>query len=280
MKPEQNEPLYLIIPAAGLGTRMRIVNPDIPKEMLPVGHKPVIQYAVEEGLSANIRNILIVISRQKEIIRQYFDDKNFREKLFPLANEEVEKINKECNLTFLYQKKSLGESDAISYAKDIVGNHSIGIIHPDDIYFLAPRILNVLKSIYCQYKTDVIALVEVKKENAAGLSNSGRVDIEPVNDHIYRIKKFHQKGKGHFVPRFKGELRSCGMSISGPHIFEYIERLRDTIKEGEFTDFPVHTLTLNEKGFLGCHFQGTFFDIGNPKGYEQCLAFIRKKHFL
>ncbi len=262
---KKSEPHYLIIPAAGLGTRMREVNPDIPKEMLPIGNKPAIQYAVEEGISAGIKNIIIIISKQKEIIRQYFEDKT-----------SIEKIRQVCSLTFLYQKKPLGESDAISYAKNIVGSHSVGIINPDNIYFPAPGILNVLKSIYCRYKTDVIALVDVKRENAAGLSNAGRVDIEPANDHIYRIKKFYQKGKGHFVPRFKGELRSCAMSISGPHIFEFIEKLRDTIKAKEFTNTPVHCLTLKEKGFLGCHFQGTFFDIGNPIGYEQCLEYIQK----
>jgi UTP--glucose-1-phosphate uridylyltransferase len=62
--------IFLIIPAAGLGTRMRQVTPDLPKELLPVGHKPAIQYTVEEGFSANIKNIIIIISRQKEIIRQ------------------------------------------------------------------------------------------------------------------------------------------------------------------------------------------------------------------
>jgi UTP-glucose-1-phosphate uridylyltransferase len=65
------------------------------------------------------------------------------------------------------------------------------------------------------------------------------------------------------------------MSISGPHIFQHIERLRSVIKEGEFTDFPVHTLALQEKGFLGCRLKGIFFDIGNPAGYELCLKYIQ-----
>jgi UTP--glucose-1-phosphate uridylyltransferase len=274
--PQQNEPRYLIIPAAGLGKRMRTVNPDLPKELLPVGHKPAIQYAVEEGLSAGIQKIVIVISRQKEIIRQYFEDPEFSRKIYPRASEELENINKRCSFSFLYQKKPLGESDAVSYAKDIACSHPVVIFHPDDIYFPSPGVLKTLKSVYCRYSTDVIALIDIKEENAAGFSNSGIVDVKPLNDHIYRIEKFHQKGGGHFVPRFKRELRSCGISISGPHIFEYIERLRDTIKDREFTDFPVHALTLEERGFLGCRFQGTFFDIGNPEGYELCLAYIKE----
>ena len=102
--PQQNEPRYLIIPAAGLGKRMRTVNPDLPKELLPVGHKPAIQYAVEEGLSAGIQKIVIVISRQKEIIRQYFEDPEFSRKIYPRASGELENISKRCSFSFLYQK--------------------------------------------------------------------------------------------------------------------------------------------------------------------------------
>lgn len=273
-------PKYLIIPAAGLGTRMKSVNPDLPKEMLPVGDKPAIQYAVEEGLSADIKNIIIIISDQKEIIRRYFEDIKVSKKMFPDALNKLEQIKAECSITFLYQERQLGESDAISYAKDIVGSHSVAIVYPDNIYFPSPGILKMLKSVYCRYKTDVIALIDVKEENAAGLSNSGKVDIKCLNENVFRIEKFIHKGKGKFIPRFKGELRSCAMSISGSHIFEYIERLRHAIKDGEFTDFPIHNLTLKEKRFLGYHLQGTFFDIGNPKGYELCLRYLERRNHL
>jgi UTP--glucose-1-phosphate uridylyltransferase len=259
-------PKYLIIPAAGLGTRMKSVNPDLPKEMLPVGHKPAIQYAVEEGLSAD----------QKEIIRRYFEDIKVSKKMFPNALNKLEQINAECSITFLYQKRPLGESDAISYAKDIVGNHSVAIVYPDNIYFPSLEALKILKSVYCRYKTDIIALVDINEENVAGLSNSGKVNIKCLNENIFRIEKFIQKGKGKFIPRFKRELRACGMSISGSHIFEYIERLKHVIKDGEYTDFPIHNLKLKEKGVLGYHLHGAFFDIGNPKGYELCLGYLDK----
>jgi UTP--glucose-1-phosphate uridylyltransferase len=259
---------------------MKSVNPDLPKEMLSVGHKPAIQYAVEEGLSADIKNIIIIISDQKEIIRRYFEDIEVSKKMFPDALNKLEQINAECSITFLYQERPLGESDAISYAKDIVGSHSLAIVHPDNIYLPSPGVLKMLKSVYCRYKSDVIALIDVKEENAAGLSNSGKVDIKCLNENIFRIEKFIQKGKGKFTPRFKGELRSCGMSISGSHIFEYIERLRHAIEDREYTDFPIHNLTLKEKGFLGYHLQGTFFDIGNPKGYELCLRYLEGRSHL
>lgn len=277
----EDEPSYLVIPAAGLGTRMQAVNPDMPKEMLPVGHKPAIQYAVVEGLSSGTKNIVIIISKQKEIIRQYFEDREFRKNMFPLATKEMEEINRACSITFLYQKEPLGESDAISLATDVVGNHSVAIIYPDNIYFPVrnesptPGVLKILKSIFRQYRTDVTALMEVTGENSHGISNSGRVDLTYLKDAVFRIKRLHPKGKGHFTPRFKGELRTCGISISGPHLFEYVKRLRHTIKEKEFTDIPVRAVILKEKGLLGCRLPGTVFDIGNPSGYELCLTYIK-----
>jgi len=264
MKPtKQDEPLYLVIPAAGLGTRMRAVNPDIPKEMLPVGGKPAIQYAVEEGISAGIKDIVIIINKQKEMIRRYFEDKS----KFPSVS-----------FHFLYQGKPKGESDAIALARDIVNHHCLAIIYPDNIYLPAPGALNILKRVFNQYAKDTVALMKVTDEIAPGIGNSGRVDIKPLRDEIFQIKRFLPKGEGHFTTRFKNEIRACGISISGPYIFEYIEKLRRTIKEEEFTDFPVRTMILQERGTLGCLLPGTIFDIGNPRGYELCLDHLEKAH--
>ncbi len=263
----KEEPFYLVIPAAGLGKRMKAVNPDLPKEMLPAGSKPAIQYAVEEGISAGIGNIIIVINQQKEIIRKYFEDKILGANAFP------------CSVTFLYQAYPIGESDAIYLAKDVVGDHSVAIIYPDNLYFPAPGALMSLKTAFKKYKTDVIALMEVNDENAKGISNSGKADIEPFKDNVYRIKRFHQKGEGHYKLRFQEELRTCGIMISGPHIFDYIERAHGSIKEDEeFTDTPVRMLILKERELLGCRLPGTVFDIGNPAGYELCLSYVKRTY--
>jgi len=272
---KNNAPRYLIIPAAGLGTRMRAVNPDLPKELLPLGYKPAIQYTVEEGFSAGIRNIIIIISKQKEVIRQYFEDKNVRERLYPLAHEEVEEINDKCSLTFLYQKELLGESDAIGYAKDIVGNNAVAVMYPDNLYMPAPGAMKILKPVFNKYNTDVIALSNVSEEISQTISNAGRVDIQHLKDDVYHIHKLYTKSMDHFIPRFDGEMRACGAYISGHHIFEYIEKAKAMVKEGEITDTPVRSLVLKEKGLLGCRLPGTVFDIGNPEGYELCLKKIK-----
>lgn len=275
-KSEPDEPRYLIIPAAGLGTRMRVVNPELPKELLPVGNKPAIQYAVDEGVSAGINNIIIIISRKKEIIRRYFEESSTVKKMFPSFSDEIIQTNKKCSFTFFYQKELSGEADAISYARDAAAGHSVAIIYPDDIYFPAPGALAFLKS-FKSYGTDIFGLINVSPGIAACYSNSGRVDVIPVRGPIYKIKRFHKKEKGNFTLRFEGELRTCGISVFGPHIFDNIEKARATVREGEFTDRPVIESILMERDISGCRLPGTIYDIGNPAGYRMCIEHIERK---
>lgn len=265
---------FLVIPAAGLGTRMQSVDPTIPKELLPLNNKPIIQYTVEEGLDANIRNIIIIINKKKEIIRRYFEDRQFSQTMYPEAGESLDEIRRECSLTFLYQNEPKGESDAIGYTRDIVYGQSVAIMYPDNIYFPAPGALQHLKSIFDEYVEDVVALTEVNEQYSHGFSNSGRVDIKHIQDNVYRMEKIHPKGKGHFVPRFKGELRTCGISISGLQMFEFIERARAE-HEGEFIDVPVRQLMLKERVILGVKLPGIVFDVGNPNGYKLCQKYVR-----
>ncbi len=254
-------PTYLIIPAAGLGTRMKQVNPDLPKEMLSIGNKPAIQYAVEEGISAGIKNMVVVLNEQKEVIRQYL--------------ETQYRGSTSISFTYTYQKEPLGESDAIGYARDIVGNNAVAVIYPDNVYLPAPGALKALIPVYNKYNRDVVALSQVSPDIALTISNAGRVDISPLNNGLFNISKFIPKGEGHFIPHFRNELRACGIYVSGPHLFDHIEMTRSTVSKGEFTDYPVRTSILKERGMTGCLLDGTVFDIGNPKGYALCLKYMK-----
>jgi len=271
------QPSFLVIPAAGFGTRMSNIAPGLPKELLPVGKKPAIQYTVEEGLSAGITEIVIIIRKGKESIRRYFEDVTFVRQSYPDAFGAVETILNKSTITFCYQKEPLGESDAISYAKNIVGNSSVAVMYPDNIHLPAPGALLALKKVFESYGQDVSALMEVNVHNAAGISNAGRVNVSPLEGNVFRIELILPKGKGYFIPRFKGELRTCGISIAGPHLFDYIERARHLVAGGEFTDVPVRDLMLAERTILGCRVPGIVFDIGNPEGYKLCLKHLKNK---
>ena len=273
----KDNPRFMVIPAAGLGTRMRSVNPDLPKEMLPVGNKPAIQYAVEEAHSAGIREIIIIIHKNKEIIRHYFEDEGYRKGMFPSAEQKSEEIFRVCSFHFLYQDQPRGEADAIALARDLVGTHDFALFYPDNVYFPAPGAFQIIKSVYRRFKTDTVALMQVGQADSEGFSNSGRVDLTPMEDDVFRVVKFHPKGKGTFTPRFKGELRTCGMAITGPHIFTYIDMAREEDKGRELTDGPIRRLMVKERTIVGCRLPGRLFDVGNPMGYSLCLEYIQSR---
>jgi UTP--glucose-1-phosphate uridylyltransferase len=270
----KEEPRYLVIPAAGLGTRMKSVNALIPKEMLPVGHKPAIQYAFAEGLSAGITHIIVIINKDKELIKKYCESEKVRKKFFPYASEEMDEIVNKCTISFVYQEKPRGEFDAIGLTQEIIDSHFMAVIYPDNIYFPAPGALKKLKTVFVENQQDVIALIEVTDKNKRGISNSGRIDHTFLKEDTFKIGGIYNKGKGHFEPRFPGEMRICGIQITGPHIFKYIEKARQLIKKGEIHEGLVRALYIKKETLLGFRVPGTLFDIGNPEGYKHCLTYL------
>jgi UTP--glucose-1-phosphate uridylyltransferase len=241
----------LIIPAAGLGTRMRSVNPHLPKELLPLGGKPAIQYAIEEGIDAGVEKIIVIISPQKEILRQHL-------------------LNLPVHIDFVYQQQPRGEADAIALAESLAEGHDLGIIYPDNLYLPAPGGLKCLQAVYAKTGADVLALSPVSRLNSTLVGNSGRVDLAHQNSEIYRILRFHPKIPGFFQPRFSVELRTCGLMVTGSHLFDFIRRAREDWRQGEYTDEPVRRLLLKERGLLGVWLPGRVHDIGNPEGYAFC----------
>lgn len=270
-------PGFLIIPAAGLGTRMRSIDPMLPKEMLAINGKPAIQYTVAEGFSVGIKTIVIVINRNKEVIRRYFEEPHFREKIYPRAADEMARITKECEILFRYQQQPLGEADAIGLCRDTVGNSRLAIVYPDNLYAPPPGALRHLLLHFVKTGKDIIGLTEMTPQNQSGISNAGRVDLWRLAGDLYSVKRLVPKGPGPFVPRFPGELRACGITLStGSHLFDCIEQARTTVQQGEFTDMPVRTLIMQQQGLLGCRLPGQVFDIGNPLGYERCQQYLTK----
>lgn len=247
----------LIIPAAGLGTRMRSVNPQLPKELLPLGGKPAIQYAIEEGIDAGVEKIIVIISPQKEILRQ---------RLLKLP----------AHIDFVCQQEPRGEADAIALAEPLAEGHDLGIIYPDNLYLPAPGGLKCLQTEYAKMGADVLALSPVSRLNSTLVSNSGRVDLKHQHADWYRILQFHPKSTGDFLPRFSVELRTCGLMVTGPHLFDFIRRARGHWRQGEFTDEPVRRLLLQERGLMGLRLPGKVHDIGNPKGYAFCSNQLSK----
>ena len=256
---------HLVLPAAGFGTRMRAVDPDRPKELLPLGAGRVLDRAVMEAEAAGIREVVVVIRKGKEILRQHLED-----------------MGAPCTFTFVYQAEQLGECDAIYRAREVVGDAPFAVLYPDNVAAGPPTslrsVLDCLARAQADRETrdvqDMIALSAPRPEHCAGLGNAGRIDVENLHSGLVSITDFLPKGPGHFTPRFPGELRANGVYTSGPHFFAAVEQVRNHGYMGELTDGKVRRAILESgRRILGCPV-GPVLDSGNPTGYAHLLEIL------
>ena len=179
-----------VLPVAGLGTRTLPASKAIPKEMFPIVNKPVIQYLVEEAVSAGIEEIIMVISKDKEIIKEHFAENLELEKLLEQKGrtKELEAIRKLKNLakiTYVYQNEPRGDGHAILCAEEFINDEPIAILFGDDIVDNEKSALSQLIDVYENKKTSVIAVTKVPEENISAYGV-----IEPIisDSNVHEVK--------------------------------------------------------------------------------------------
>lgn len=263
-----------IIPAAGLGTRMLPITKSIPKEMLPIGTKPMIQYSVEEAIAVGIRRICIIINDKKSIIKDYFlgaADGHLK------GDPRVEALNglrSAAELTFIYQPEPKGVADAMYLAKDFVGDQPFALMLPDNIFFSSVPAIAQVATCFEEYKKDITACIWVTRRSAPLFGNCGRIDYEVVGKSVLKILRLDDKKSGYFPMGWRMKVaREVPRRIFLPHIFEYIDRLRQDIR-GELDDVPVFQEMVSKGLVLGCILEGRAFDAGNPNGYRAANSYV------
>src|SRR5450755_3843676 len=196
-----------VFPAAGLGTRFLPATKAMPKEMLPVVDKPIIQYGVEEAIQSGAPNIIIVTGRGKSAIEDHFDVSFELEHLLETRGKKdllatVHAVSDMINVAYVRQKEALGLGHAVLRARELVGEEPFAVILSDDIIDAENPCLRQLLDVYEFYSAPVLALMEVPKEN---ISAYGVVDAEPVShlgtqNRLYRIRNLVEKPKAADAP--------------------------------------------------------------------------------
>src|SRR5688572_32910235 len=156
-----------VFPAAGLGTRFLPATKSIPKEMLPLVDKPLIQYGVEEAVASGIESILIITGRDKSAIENHFDisfelEQVLRERGKTAAFEQVRAITEIAQITYLRQKQALGLGHAIYQAKEFVAGEPFAVMLPDDVMDAADPALAQLIAAYEKYDAPVDATMRIE----------------------------------------------------------------------------------------------------------------------
>lgn len=263
-----------LIVAGGLGSRMKSVDATMPKELLPVNKLPIILLTLKEVALSGISDVIFVINSEKKILRDYLVNIDFSRKLYPESIDILLDIVNVLNFKFVYQEKPKGEVDAIRYAESFLSGQSFAIIYPDEVHLPMGNMLSGLCERYNKYKKNIIGLSLVDRDIADLVGNTGKVDLEELNDNEYKIKKFYPKTSGTYKLRFEKEYRTCGYMITRPEIFKYISEILRENRNGEVYDFYVREKMICEYDFIGYYPGGKYYDVGNLSGYYGLLDYF------
>jgi UTP--glucose-1-phosphate uridylyltransferase len=271
-----------VFPAAGLGTRFLPATKAMPKEMLPLVDKPLIQYGVEEAMHSGVSNIIIVTGRGKQAIEDHFDVSFELEHLLETKNkkemlQQVRAISDMINISYVRQKEALGLGHAVLRAKELVGSEPFSVILSDDIIDSEVPCLRQLLDVYEFYGASVVALMEVPKDM---ISAYGVVDAEPMShngtkDRLYRIRNMVEKPKAEDAP---SNLAIIGRYVLTPEIFDSIESVEPgSGGEIQLTDSLKHML--RNRPIYGYRFEGTRYDAGDKLGFLKATVEFAMKRF-
>lgn len=266
-----------IIPAAGLGTRLLPNTKSIPKEMLPLVDKPVIQYIVEEAVAAGVEEILIITNRGKNPIEDYFDyAPDLEERLIQDGKSDeaatVRAVADMADVFFLRQKETKGLGHAVWRAKSFVGNEPFAVMYGDDVIISEDPVVGQLCRAYEKYGCGVVGVKEVPREDVPKYCT---LDVTPLDDKTMKVHNIIEKP----TPE---QILSCysilGRVVMPPEIFDLIEKTPADPKSGEiyFTDAM---LDLARRGELNAvDFDGIRYDMGNKLGIMQANCEVALNH--
>ena len=266
-----------LFPAAGYGTRFLPATKAVPKEMLPVLTKPLLQYGVEEALSSGITNMAIVTGRGKRAIEDHFD--NAFELESQLAGtskahllKEIKAVIKKSTFTYVRQKKMLGLGHAILTGKPLIGNEPFAVILADDLCDCdAKSVTSQMIEIYNQYQCSVVAIEEVpmNQTHKYGIISGNLVDN---SNNTFKVIDMIEKPKEKDAP---SNMAIIGRYILTPDIFNILQNIKPD-KNGEIQITDALNIQAKEGRVLACKFKGKRFDCGSVKGYIEANNYFAK----
>ena len=259
-----------IIPAAGLGTRLLPNTKSIPKEMLPLVDKPVIQYIVEEAVAAGIEEILIITNRGKSAIENYFDyAPDLEERLILDGKQRDARIVREvadmADVYFLRQKETKGLGHAVWRAKSFVGDEPFAILLGDDIMLSETPVLKQLVTAAEANECSAVAVRRVPDELIVKYS-SVKLE-EKLSDRVYRISDMNEK------PRLEEKLSDyaiLGRYVLTPAVFDILEHTAPG-RNNEIQLIDGMKELCHREKMCAVDFEGRRYDTGNLKGYLEAI---------
>lgn len=252
-----------VIPAAGQGTRMQPLSCAVPKELLPVGDVPMIHYAVCEAIAAGVREIYVVINRrQKQPIEDFYRRSDWRTGEWSgLTGAD------ECDLLFLDQPNPLGIVDAVDKAKEYLADEPFFLLMPDDVFYAEIPACVQLRDAFLQQPRNLLGLTRVTRETAGTFSDSGGVELKPLEDRVFLVTALLDKSQATLeLGTTDQALRVCGRYILTHEFFDEAANIApDELARKD--EIPVLRRLSAKERILGLALDGERFDCGNWQGY-------------
>jgi len=266
-----------VIPAAGLGTRFLPATKAMPKEMLPIVDKPIIQYVVEEAVASGIEEIIIVTGWNKRSIEDHFDypfelEKRLLEVGKAKEAEEVRNIANLANFVYIRQKGPYGNGTPVLNAKSVIGDEPFAVLWGDEFIYSDPPRLKQMMDVWEKHGVPSISAVRVP-EDAVG--KYGIADVTPVEPGIFKINSIVEKPG---VGEAPSNLATHGAYIMTPRLFEILEET-PTGKNGELWLVDAISALAKEQDVYAVEIQnGKYYDTGNKLEYLKTVVEFGLKH--
>jgi len=253
-----------VILAAGHGTRFLPATKAVPKEMLPLVDRPVIQYIVQEAVDAGLTHITIVSAASKRALEDHFD-RNFElEQVLEsggkvAALREVRRLAEMADIAFVRQKERLGNGHAVLMAKQIVGDEPFAIYFPDDVIVSETPAIRQLMDVYERRGGSVVAVQRLPREEVV---HYGVIKPEPLEERTYRVRGIVEKPSVEEAP---SDLTTVGRFVVTPRLISILEETPPS-RAGEIWLMDALDRLAQEEPIFAYEYEGERFDTGQPLG--------------
>ena len=264
-----------LFPVAGYGTRFLPATKSMPKEMLPVVNKPLVQYGVEEAVSAGMTNMAFITGRGKRAIPDHFDFSYELETEISGSGKErflkeTRELIEQCTFSYTRQRFMKGLGHAILTGETLIGDQSFGVILADDLCLSdGDSVMGQMVKLYEEFKCSIVAIQEVPMEE---IHKYGVIKGESIRDDVYRVETMVEKPNAEDAP---SNLAVIGRYILTPDIFDI---LRETPpgKNGEIQLTDAIMTQAQNGQVIAYKFKGTRFDCGHVDGFIEATNYVYK----
>ncbi len=267
----------VIMPVAGWGTRSLPASKNIPKEMLPIYNKPVIQWVVEEAIASQIKDVIFVTNRDKKIIEDHFDYNLQLESVLERAGKQdklkiIRDVAEMVNMFSVRQKKQLGLGHAVLCAKEFVRGQAFAVMVGDDLMFGEKAGIQQLIDVATKENMPVIGVMEVPRDK---VNRYGIIDGTEISPGVYQINDMIEKPSCDKAP---SRLAIVGRYVLTPDIFDYLKNIEPG-HGGEIQLTDALQALAKDKGMLAVKIQGERFDAGDWVEYLTANIYFAMKDY-